>query len=195
MVWERGKPILRCHDVRFGASELNPGVGRGRFHPLRDLDGRPVPTLYAADSLDGAFSETIFHEVPTRGPEKTIRRLSLLPTLLSTLAVERDLTLAQLHGYGLSRIGVTRSELIEVGSDHYGETVAWARALHACDRRIDGLVWVSRQHDDAYALVLFGDRVARRELVVVEPPLPLYQGPGYQAVQSAAERAGIKIVE
>src|SRR5689334_25225237 len=68
VVWERGKPILRCHDVRFGASELNPGVGRGRFHPLRDLDGRLVPTLYAADSLDGAFSETIFHEVPTRGP-------------------------------------------------------------------------------------------------------------------------------
>ena len=59
----------------------------------------------------------------------------------------------------------------------------------------DGLVWVSRQHDDAYALVLFGDRVARRELVVAEAPLPLYQGPGYQAVQGAAERAGIAIIE
>ncbi|HYG61476.1 MAG TPA: RES family NAD+ phosphorylase [Thermoanaerobaculia bacterium] len=198
MVWERGKSILRCHDVRFGASEFNPGVGRGRFHPLRDLDGRPVPTLYAADNPEGAFSETIFHEMPVRGPEKILRRLSLVPTVLSTLAATRDLTLAQLHGYGLSRIGVTRSELIEVGSEHYGETAAWARALHACDGRdgrIDGLVWVSRQHDDAYALVLFGDRVARRDLVVVEPPLPLYQGPGYLAVQSAAERAGITIIE
>jgi hypothetical protein len=195
VVWERGKPILRCHDVRFGASEFNPGVGRGRFHPLRDLHGRPVPTLYAADSADGAFSETVFHEMPRRGPEKVIRRLSLLAAVLSTLAATRDLMLAQLHGYGLSRIGVSRSELIEAGSDHYGETAAWARALHACDRGIDGLVWVSRQHDDSYAMVLFGDRVDRRDLRVVEPPLPLYLGSGYQAVQSAAEKAGIAIIE
>jgi hypothetical protein len=195
VVWERGKPLLRCHDVRFGASEFNPGIGKGRFHPFRSLQDQPVPTLYAADNMDGAFSETIFHDVPARGPEKAIRRLSLVSTVLSTLAVARDLTLAQLHGFGLSRIGLSRAELIETRAADYDQTVAWARALHGCDGCIDGLVWVSRQHDDAYALVLFGDRVARRDLRVVEPPLPLYQGPGYLAVQTAAERAGITIVE
>lgn len=186
---------MRCHDVRFGASEFNPGVGKGRFHPFRDLGGRPVPTLYAADSLDGALSETIFHDVPARGPEKTVRRLSLLSSVLSTLAAVRDLTLVRLHGYGLLKIGVSRSELIESRAVAYGRTVAWARALHACDHRIDGLVWVSRQHDDAYAMVLFGDRVDRQDLRVVEPPLPLYMGSGYQAVQSAAEKAGITVIE
>jgi hypothetical protein len=115
--------------------------------------------------------------------------------LVSTLAAVRELTLAQLHGYGLSRIGVSRSELIETRATAYARTVAWARALHACDSRIDGLVWVSRQHDDAYALVLFGDRVARRDLVVVEPPVPLYLGSGYRAVQAAADKAGITIIE
>jgi hypothetical protein len=181
--------------VSFGASELNPGVGRGRFHPCMDLAGRPVPTLYAADTLDGALSETLFRDIPVRGPSKALRRSRLRPLVVSTLSAMRELTLVQLHGYGLSRIGVSRSELIEAGSDQYGETAAWSRALHACDRRIDGLVWVSRQHDDAYALVLFGDRVARRDLVVVEPPLPLYLGPGYGEVQRAAEKAGITIIE
>jgi hypothetical protein len=31
--------------------------------------------------------------------------------------------------------------------------------------------------------------------VVVEPPVPLYLGSGYRAVQAAADKAGITIIE
>lgn len=193
--WSPGDRIVRCHDSRFGATEFNPGFGRGRFHPFRTAVGDVVPTLYGAASLNGALSETVFHEVPIRGPFRTILRPDLKPMLVSTVTAVRELTLAQLHGFGLRRLEVSRAELIESGPAHYGETVRWAQALHACDDRIDGLVWVSRQYDTAFVLVLFGDRVVRTDLKVSEPPLPLYVGPGFDCVQEAAEQAGITVLE
>lgn len=195
--WESRKVFFRCHNIRFGATEFNPGMGKGRFHPFLGLGGRRrrVPTLYAADSLAGALSETIFHNLPVRGPDKAIRRSLLLPMVVSGLIVNRDLALVQLYGYGLRRLEVSRAELIESEADQYGQTAAWAQALHAHDKKPDGLVWVSRQYDASLALVLFGDRVSRGRLEVVEAPLPLYLGPGFDEVQKAADAAGITILE
>lgn len=85
--------------------------------------------------------------------------------------------------------------LIESDAARYGETVRWAQALHACEERVDGLVWVSRQYDTAFALVLFGDRVFRKDLEIAEPPLPLYVGPAFDGLQEAAEQAGITVLE
>ncbi|HYN21423.1 MAG TPA: RES family NAD+ phosphorylase [Thermoanaerobaculia bacterium] len=185
---------MRCHDSRFGATEFNPGAGRGRFHPFRNPAGLGVPTLYGSDSLDGALSETVFHAVPMRGPGRAIERSALKAMLVSVLTCARDLQLAQLHGYGLRRLEVSRTELIESDADHYQKTVSWVQALHASDPRIDGLIWVSRQHDTSFALVLFGDRVRRKDLSIAEPPVPLYVYPGFEWVNRAAEQAGIAIL-
>lgn len=181
---------MRCHKSVFGATEYNPGFGRGRFHPF---DG--VPTLYGSSTLDGALSETVFHDLPVRGEGRSVLRSSLKTMLGSVLAPLRDLTLVRLHGFGLHRLGISRAELIASGADRYSQTVRWARALHASSDRIDGLVWVSRQHDTSLALVLFGDRVRRADLEVLEAPLPLYQGDGFDVVQRAAEQAGITFLE
>jgi hypothetical protein len=193
--WAGGLGIVRCHDSRFGATEFNPGLGHGRFHPFEDSRGRQVPTLYGASSLDGCLAETVFHQVPVRGPEKLIRRLSLRPMLVSTIAARRDLTLIQLHGHGLTRLGVSHAELIDAEARRYSRTAAWAAALHARMDGADGLVWVSRKHDTSFALVLFGDRVVRGDLEVVDPPLPLFLGPGYAEVQRVADQAGITILD
>jgi hypothetical protein len=194
-IWERGRPWYRCHSVIFGATEPNPGKGGGRFHPFVGSDGRPVPTLYGADTLDGALSETVFHGVPVRGEERSIRASSLRPIVVSKLAARRDLALAQLHGHGLRRLRVERSELIDCDADGYAGTVLWAQALHRSAAAFDGLVWISRLHDTSRALVLFGDRVRREELTVEEPPLPLAVGPGYGEVLRIADQAGIMVVE
>jgi hypothetical protein len=193
-VWQSGRPLIRCHDVCFGATEFNPGIGSGRFHPITGREGRSIPTLYGADCVAGALSETVFHDVPVRGPERAILRTVLRPLLLSSLTPGRDLNLAQLHGFGLGRLGVTRAELIDSAAEHYEQTAAWARALHQGNPRLDGLVWDSRQHDDAQAVLLFGDRVSRRDLSVDEPPLVLYSGRGFDVVQAAAEKAGILVL-
>jgi hypothetical protein len=181
--------------VRFGATEFNPGVGLGRFHPFEEAHRQLVPVLYASSDFDGALSETFFHDVPIRGPGKWVEKFELESLVVSTLVCDRDLKLAQLFGHGLSRIGVSRQELIECGAEEYTATAAWARALHSCGANLDGLVWVSRQNDAAHALVLFGDRVPRRELRIASHPVALYVSPGFDAVQEAAEKAGILILD
>jgi hypothetical protein len=188
--------VVRCHSVRFGATEFNPGFGSGRFHPFLDWAGKgQVPVLYAADGLDGCLSETIFHNVPVTGADKRVARFSLEEMVVSTLTCERDLNLVQLFGFGLRRLGVSRLELIESGADEYLRTAAWARSFHASDVTIDGLIWVSRQKDDSRAMVLFGDRVARSSLRIDRHPLALYVSPGFDEVQQAAEQAGILILD
>jgi len=153
-----------------------------------------VPTLYGSNTLDGALSETVFHDVPVRGAFRAVRQGDLTPLMISTLAPKRDLRLAQLHGHGLRRLGLRRSQLLDSEADRYPRTRPWARALHGADSELDGLIWVSRQHDTSRALVLFGDRVERGDLQVVEPPLPLAWGPGLERVQGSAEKAGILVI-
>ncbi len=192
--------MVRVHNSQFGATEFNPGFGDGRFHPIAphgDDDGRPtkIPTLYTASTHDGALSETVFHDVPIRGPGRYVMKEILLAQMFSTVAPRRDLQLAQLYGFGLGRLGVTRRELIDTPASRYPQTREWARALHAARENIDGLIWVSRQHDESKALVLFGDRVNRQTLAVVAAPIPLFRGHGLSHVRSASERAGITLVE
>lgn len=193
-VWSAGKPLARVHDRRFGPASVNPGGGRGRFHPFTREDGAPVPTLYAADSVDGALSETAFRAVPVRGPARRLAAARLGPLRLSVLVPGRDLRLAALHGHGLRRLGLTRRELIDTEASAYERTVPWAAALHAAPIGLDGLEWVSRQHDTSRAVLLFGDRIAPGVLSVRSGPIALDRGPGWDLVLRAAEEAGILIV-
>jgi hypothetical protein len=170
-------------------------MGMGRFHPFKDAHGSVVPTLYAAEDREGSLSETVFHSVPVRGPGKMIRKAILKPLVISTLVCLRDLRLAQLFGFGLRRLGVTRLDLIEVSKRHYPRTASWAQAIHACDDRIDGLVWVSRQNDGTRSIILFGDRVASSDFRIIGSSLPLKDGLGYDIVLGAAGQAGIMVVD
>lgn len=194
-IWPRGRSFVRCHDLRFAPRELNPGFGRGRFHPFHDPAGRPVPTLYAADRMEGALSETIFHEIPVRGPLKSIPRWRLKNLGVSSLSPARGLTLAQLYGLGLPRLGIARAELIASDVAEYPRTVLWAQALHAHRPDLDGLIWVSRQNDACFSLILFGDRVGDKDLQIVRPPMVLASAAGFAHVQRAAEAAGIAILD
>ncbi len=65
-----GTRLYRVHPAHFQGGEFNPNreaTRRGRFHPFTDAQGQAVPTLYAADAIDGALSETVFHNVPGSG--------------------------------------------------------------------------------------------------------------------------------
>lgn len=192
--WAAGRQIVRCHNVRFGATEFNATPGPGRFRPVRRR-GRIVGTLYGAEDDAGAISETAFHDVPVRAGPPLVRLSALTSMVISTLAARRVLRLASLHGHGLRRIRTSKVELIESDADEYPALAAWGQALHDCPATPDGIVWRSRHYDDAYALMLFGDRVQPRELDVVEPPLPLALGRGLERLYALAERAGITLVE
>jgi RES domain len=194
-IWEAHKPIVRVHHCGFGATEFNPGVGSGRFHPLRDTAGHSVPTIYGSNSFEGALSETVFHGIPAAGPGKFFRQIALMPLLACTLQPARPLRLVQLRGYGLSKLGLTRAQIIDSDKDEYPVTRAWGAALYHRVPEADGLIWMSRQHDSSEAIVLFGTRIRRDELTVTATPRPLYPpSPGWQAVLQAAEAANIRVI-
>ncbi len=188
-----GASLYRVHPDRRSPHAFNPGTGgdRGRFHPLRNASGRLVPTLYAADSIDGALSETVLHSVFAGG---VILRSRLEGQCLTRIELTRDILVADLSGHGLRRLGLTRGQLLDCGASHYAETARWAEAIHRSDDSLHGMVWVSRQFDTATALLAFGDRLQDCD-VRCGPSRPLDGGRGYRLVQDAAAAAAIAIVE
>jgi hypothetical protein len=185
---------VRCHDTRFGATEFNRTPSPGRFRPVRSK-GRTVGTVYGAEDDAGSIAESVFRPVPVRTAVRQVGRARLVPIMISTLASSRTLRLASLHGNGLRRVGATRAQLIDSEADQYPALAAWGQALHDCPAKPDGIVWRSRHYDDSYAFMLFGDRVRRKELHVVEPPLPLAVGVGLERVMELAEQADITIID
>jgi RES domain len=197
-VWRKGDEIIRVYNNAYAPAAFNPGKGaadiRGRFHFFTDSAGAVVPALYGSDLEDGALSETVFHDVPIKGPHRAVLESRLKDLSIVTLRTERDLRLAELLGFGLSRFGLRPEDLTTTPASEYPQTIGWAQALHAAFADLDGLLWMSKQFNAAKALVLFGDRVAPGDLTVVAPPLPLSIGPGRAMVDDAANRAGITII-
>ncbi len=192
--WKAGRAIVRCHDAGFGATEFNRTASPGRFRPVRNR-GRIVGTIYGAEDDAGAIAESLFRPVPVDSAVKRVGRARLVPVMISVLASTRTLRLASLHGHGLRRIGSSRARLIDSEADQYPALAAWGQALHDCSAAVDGIVWRSRHYDDSYALMLFGDRVHRRALELVQPPLPLAVGRGLERVNELAEQAGVTLVD
>jgi RES domain len=197
-LWPAEQPIVRCHSVQMGATEFNTTSASRRFRPVLDPSGAVVPTIYGADLTEGALSETVFHDVPVRGPGRRIFRKTLVPMVLSTITPFRGLRLAELHGAGLGRAGATHGELIETGAKQYPRTALWGQALYDHAAGFDGLIWRSRQFNDSLALMLWGDRVARFTDLAPHPgiaPVPLYAGEGFETVRELAEAVRITIIE
>ena len=192
--WSVGRAIGRCNPSEFGATEFNASRSAGRFRPFTSRR-RTVPTLYGAEDFDAALSETVFHDVPISGPGREVLISSLIPWLFSTIASRRTLRLVDLRGHGLRRLKIRRADLIETPAREYPALARWGKAFHACRQAPDGIIWMSRQYDRSAALMLFGGRVSRRDLEVVDPPLPLAVGKGLEDVRDAAEAAGILVVE
>lgn len=197
-LWPAAQPIVRCHNNEMGATEFNSTLASRRFRPVQNPTSTVVPTIYGADLDEGALSETVFHDVPIRGPDRRILRKALVPMVMSTITPVRDLRLVELHGAGLGRLGVTHGELIETGASQYPRTALWGQALYQHADRFDGLIWRSRQFNDSFALMLWGDRVGRFANLQPHPstpPVPLYAGAGFEKVRELAEAVGITIVE
>jgi hypothetical protein len=147
-----GHLLYRVLSATRTATDFNPGFGgRTRFAFFGDP---VVPIMYAADTEDAAIAETLLHDIPVDG--------GLLPydkyagTVLVRLKVTRSPRLAVLHGTGLRRLKATAADVTSSPASSYASTVQWAEAAH--DVGLDGLVWMSRQCNDAKAYVFFGDR-------------------------------------
>ena len=194
--WEAGRRLFRVADDQFGATEFNPGLGGPtRFAPLV-VDGKCVPTLYAAATLDAVLDRP-------DGEPPEIYLSDLTPVRRSTIMARRDLRLGRLDDDALGTLGLHRDQLIDTDADSYPGTVGWAEHAHrygaAGNKPLDGLVWHSRRAAQGLGgrdlvLVLFGDRVARKDLRTSATPVPLLAAAGLGELDAIANRLGVTLV-
>lgn len=167
MIWSEGDVVHRIHARKYGGDVFNPGLaGNARFSPIVNASKRAIPTLYGGSDFACAAMETIFHDVPYAAGPKNMRRGLLEDQVYSRLVLAKDVILADLGAIELRKLGISRSHLIETGASHYPRTRLWAEAIHAQCPDIQGLCWVSRQHDGTRAMMLFGDRIEKDGLVL-----------------------------
>ncbi|MCC2639517.1 MAG: hypothetical protein K0Q68_3236 [Moraxellaceae bacterium] len=191
-----GSELLRVHPDRFEPAAFNPGYGHARFSPFLGPDAKPVPTLYAAATQQGAMMETIFHDVSLNPAEKTYHQDKLLGQVMSVLRTSVPLKVVDLSTVSLVKMRLLRAQLIDTESIHYPLTQRWAQALHAQNPDAAGLSWISRQDDDCRAYIFFGDRVPTGTFVVQMASSPLLSGAiPIMPVLELAERLGVDIVK
>ena len=197
-VWRSDTRLYRVFDTHRAPHAFNPGTTppeiKTRFAFFSGLDGRTVGVAYGAESVEAAISETVFHDVPLRRGPRQVVLSRLSPLALVALRPRRDLSLVELLGSGLTRLGIRADQLTATGPNVYARTVEWARALHAAVPAADGLVWMSCRFNVAKALVIFANRVSSSDLAVDGEVHPLVSGEGRRLVNEAADRADIDLV-
>ena len=159
-VINKGTILHRVHPEQYGADQFHPGVtGKARFSPIYDKHGNPIPTIYAAESLDAALMETVFHNVPFGTGLKTFYLKDIKQMVASTLTNINELELAVLYGPSMRKLGIPEAELIHTSPFFYEQTRLWAEAIHTQFPNVQGLVWQARQCSHKKAFMFFGDRV------------------------------------
>ncbi len=193
-VLEAGALLHRVHDRRLAPNAFNPcHGGPTRFAPIRDSDGRCVPSLYAGRTLVSAIFETVFHDVPAEAEFNTVPRYQIDRRSHGTLQLRRAIRLANLRAADLKKWNVTRAALIASPPSCYSRTAEWARAIHDQFPDVEGLIWTSNQCDPDDVLLLFGDRVAEPDLGIVAVRDGGSDASFLEDVRIAGERAGIRI--
>jgi RES domain-containing protein len=196
MTWPQEQAMWRIHSATYPPDGFNPSpVSEGRFRPFPAAarGGRVVPTMYVADSLPAAVSETLFHDLDPNEEDQVILRARLYPKVRSIVAPVRDLSLVDLRGNGLRRLRLRPEQLILTPPDTYPQTALWGRAFFRCPAKPDGIAWSSRLHPGGTAAILFEPRV--RELEVdLDEVTALWQSVGLEEVLAAAEEARVTIL-
>ncbi len=188
----KGSHLFRVHQNKYKATAFNPGVGQsGRFSPITDNNGNKIPTLYAGNSINSALAESIFRNIVSTSP--AITRIRLRDQMLTRIINTRDLNLIDLTQNGLRRLGLKRNQLLESEQENYSQTARWAEALHDFSDKIDGMIWISTQFDTERSMVLFGDRVIPKDLLISGEGESLYDDSGLDKVMDFANDADITI--
>lgn len=186
--------LCRIHQARFRGAQFHPGAGaEARFSPIRSAVKKPIPTLYAASTLEGALMETVFHDVPTPPGDYIldIERLNELALCVSIIRPKGELHVLDLSTKGLQRLGLQRTQLVDTPVTAYPATRQWAQWLHGAVRGAQGLLWTSRKDDEAKAMMLFGDRVQEEEFVVELDRDPVHESPYLDQLLALAQHIGI----
>lgn len=131
-------------------------AGAGRFDDPQGLHGTArFGVLYAADSVETAFGESVIHEntLFRRGrfelPKGAMERRQLVAFERPALPA---LNLVDLTGPALKGLGLNADLL---SGDDYGASQEWAAAIHEAAPWADGVRYVSRQNPGGHCYAVF----------------------------------------
>lgn len=189
-----GTRLVRVHPRSRGPLQFNPTVVPGRFRPVLDSTGAPVPTAYTALDIETAISEVVLRGVSglaRSASRQRLYRLEIAELQLSMLITRRALRVVRLHGVGLTRLGLLREHLIDTLESEYLYTAEWASALYGVRARPHGLCCTSRQNDSGRALLLWETRLPRDALELQVPGIALDREPGLELARLVCADAGI----
>lgn len=206
---EAGAQLVRFHGTAYPADSFNPNTGKridlpehgSRFNPFPGPPSSNVPTLYAADTLQAAALESVFHAVQHE-PSPTYLRSQLSDWRYSHLETLRDLTVLDLTNPHLRQLSVpgrsislTEGELIHTPASEYPNTRTWARFLHESLPILDGLAWRPRLGGIGWAYIFFGDRCGTGALQSGPIAIEVSSGPGFLELDEIAKLASIRIID
>lgn len=189
VIWPAGRPFVRCYDAAYGATSFNPSPVSMRFRPIYD-GGGVVATAYAGEDGMIALAESVLREAAV-GADAVLPVARLRGIEIATMTYAFDLTLVQLHGPGLRKVGLTRAEIIDTGPSAYPATAEVAQILYDAQHGAQGIVWTSHQSDHGDAAILWGTRQDAAALALREGPIALDSAHGLKLVQAACERLGV----
>ena len=185
----------RVHDGAFQATEFNPSPrANARFSTLRQPGGAVVPVLYAADAIEGALMETVFHEAPTPSAGAHLRRSEIMAKglVVSEIRTTVALQVVDLTSTGLRRVGLTKPQVIDTDADAYPATRALGQHLYTACSAAHGLQWMSRQLDRSRAIMLFADRVPPGAVVQAMPSRSVLEDDVEARIMDLVEALGMR---
>jgi hypothetical protein len=192
----RPQAIWRIHPARYRPTEFRSGRDAdARFNPILNAKNAVIPTWYGARTVACVMMETILHDVlaPPTGYILDIERLRDADLRISRLRCKRALSLVDLSSKRLKRIGLQRRDIIDTPVEEYVRSREWAVRLRT-ETSPHGLLWTSRQDDEAKALVVFGDRISESAFSVELDRDRVYEGEHLDALLALAEHVGISQV-
>ena len=148
----QGTRIHRVHNLAHNAVFFGPAVDSTtgkrqapthRFDSLTGVFG----VLYAAQSFEGAFVETVL-----RNPERRfVSETYVMARAVSELTCNRELRLVDLRGRGLSRVGTTNA----ISTGPYSPCWVWSDYLWGHRDQPDGIAYASRHNPRQVCYAIF----------------------------------------
>ena len=187
----------RVYSQPHGATGFNKAdKGNARFSPIKDAEGKVIPTLYAGSTPAVALMETVLHDLPWPSdgyilamppPHNELRRMACLVNV-------KPLQLADFTALGLRKPGLKKSRIIETDKTHYPYSRSVASWLYNNRPDLQGILWSSRQDDRAQAVVLFEPRLKATPMHVWHHGEHIAQSPALDVLTHLLDVLGAGVI-
>lgn len=171
------------------AESFPEGWGDTRFAPIQHGDGTPVHTYYAASTAEGAYMESVLHDIPLAATGH-FEVDELAHYHLAMLRLSAKLACVSFHTPYLPKLNLTRGQLVDSLPICYPETRAWAQAAYLQCPGAQAIAYGSRRDDAARCVMLFRQRLPSPPFSVISTE-PLVIGPRRVEILALIRRLGI----